>query len=217
MCGKVTCVVCVVMAVLLCAMPASATVIVIGPGSNVATVSHDDVAQLWDVTTQAIDGASLGVTLAGTYNVTDFSFKSGSGGAGTATPFLATLSGSTATPLWVGPGLDGGTVAGTLTDAYSAGSQQFVLSGSTVVYAGFYANRTGTAMDLVQVASFAGYSYLDTDAPGPAVNTGKTLAIPNARTYAFQIDVQKVPEPGALVLLGTALIGLLAYAWRKRR
>ena len=26
-----------------------------------------------------------------------------------------------------------------------------------------------------------------------------------------------VPEPSALVLLGTALMGLLAYAWRKRR
>ena len=35
-----------------------------------------------------------------------------------------------------------------------------------------------------------------------------------------EIDVNgiaSVPEPGAIVLLATGLIGLLAYAWRKRR
>jgi len=26
-----------------------------------------------------------------------------------------------------------------------------------------------------------------------------------------------VPEPSALVLLGSAMLGLLAYAWRKRK
>ncbi|MCD4728661.1 MAG: PEP-CTERM sorting domain-containing protein [Pirellulales bacterium] len=27
----------------------------------------------------------------------------------------------------------------------------------------------------------------------------------------------KIPEPGTLVLLATGLIGLLCYAWRKRK
>ena len=30
-------------------------------------------------------------------------------------------------------------------------------------------------------------------------------------------DVTGVPEPGTLLLLATALVGLLAYAWRRRR
>ena len=29
--------------------------------------------------------------------------------------------------------------------------------------------------------------------------------------------VNPIPEPGAFVLLGTGLIGVLAYAWRKRK
>lgn len=31
------------------------------------------------------------------------------------------------------------------------------------------------------------------------------------------LQIVSVPEPGTLVLLGTALLGLLAYAWRKRK
>ena len=34
--------------------------------------------------------------------------------------------------------------------------------------------------------------------------------------FAPQLLVDLVPEPGAIVLLASGLIGLLAYAWRKR-
>ena len=33
----------------------------------------------------------------------------------------------------------------------------------------------------------------------------------------YTLGVASVPEPGTLVLLATGLIGLLAYAWRKRK
>lgn len=35
--------------------------------------------------------------------------------------------------------------------------------------------------------------------------------------YDISWQVSEVPEPGTIALLGTALIGLLAYAWRKRK
>ena len=31
------------------------------------------------------------------------------------------------------------------------------------------------------------------------------------------LDISSVPEPSAIALLATGLVGLLAYAWRKRR
>jgi hypothetical protein len=38
-----------------------------------------------------------------------------------------------------------------------------------------------------------------------------------ASICGFQIMSSPAPEPGTLVLLGTGVLGLLAYAWRKRR
>ena len=33
----------------------------------------------------------------------------------------------------------------------------------------------------------------------------------------FYVDAAPIPEPSSIVLLGSAMVGLLAYAWRKRR
>lgn len=55
-------------------------------------------------------------------------------------------------------------------------------------------------------------------------NSGKltfqvgSSATPNGTPWTAYVDnVSIIPEPGAFVLLATGLIGLLAYAWRKRR
>jgi hypothetical protein len=47
--------------------------------------------------------------------------------------------------------------------------------------------------------------------PGAAIVGGVTYSV----TYGIVSD-SKVPEPSTLVLLGSGLLGLLAYAWRKR-
>ena len=59
----------------------------------------------------------------------------------------------------------------------------------------------------------------------PNANTTATLMFQlttqasSSGTYLDNVSVTAVssPEPSALVLLGSALLGLLAYAWRKRR
>jgi len=44
-----------------------------------------------------------------------------------------------------------------------------------------------------------------------------TLDDPNGLYLDALASVVGVPEPSAFVLLATGLLGLLAYAWRKRR
>ena len=46
---------------------------------------------------------------------------------------------------------------------------------------------------------------------------GATRDAPWAGIVGFGFEAEPTPEPGTLVLLATGLIGLLAYAWRKRR
>jgi hypothetical protein len=50
-----------------------------------------------------------------------------------------------------------------------------------------------------------------------ALNTWERNQIGHYLDVKYGIGTSYTPEPGALVLLSTGLIGLLAYAWRKRR
>jgi hypothetical protein len=68
-----------------------------------------------------------------------------------------------------------------------------------------------TALQLVHAGRIDGMSFLTiTDDPGAE-------AVSWAADWISQVGGQPVPEPSTLVLLATGLLGLLYYAWRKRK
>jgi autotransporter-associated beta strand protein len=54
-------------------------------------------------------------------------------------------------------------------------------------------------------------------APGTYGSSASGATYQNDAFFIGTGTVSFVPEPGAIVLLATGLIGLLAYAWRKRK
>jgi hypothetical protein len=80
---------------------------------------------------------------------------------------------------------------------------------------------TGYGFDNTLIAAF----YVSPSTTGMEFYTTDGGAFGNGNYGQFQfnyggpvyVQIMPNPEPATLVLLGTALVGLLAYAWRKRR
>ena len=64
------------------------------------------------------------------------------------------------------------------------------------------------------------YAFFDVNVKaGDVISVGGTPLNGGTRIemHGITFDPYATPEPGTLVLLATGLIGLLCYAWRKRR
>jgi hypothetical protein len=77
------------------------------------------------------------------------------------------------------------------------------------------------AADMTPLGQFNDFTISYT-APSSGAALGKTLQVMVGGEACVGLDNVRlsdstVPEPGTIVLLGTGLLGLLAYAWRKRK
>ncbi|MBU4272624.1 MAG: PEP-CTERM sorting domain-containing protein [Planctomycetes bacterium] len=134
------------------------------------------------------------------------SFLVSSGSSYDASYYTLKRSGSTATWFDAYLSVDTGTVTGTL----GPGSPG-ILTGS------------GTNTLKLQAAPGAAWTQLSFSfVPSAGATATLTLTTPYtagswASSDVFLDNVRVIPEPGTLALLATGLVGLLCYAWRKRK
>ncbi|MDA0811970.1 MAG: PEP-CTERM sorting domain-containing protein [Verrucomicrobia bacterium] len=186
-------------------------------GANVAVDTPSDGTS--DQSRQNLDDTFTATLAAGVYSINSFSYQAGQ--TGSVIPYLAKLTAAnTYEILGVGDQIDVTTLNADVTVPFG-GSNQFTLTGSTVVYAGIV-NPTGPGSQNPIKLNYASGSTVDHDnnADGlisQAVVGGSVGGFAHAnlgRSYAFSIEVDAIPEPSSAILslLGVAVIGL-----RRRR
>ena len=168
-----------------------------------------------------IDEGHAATLDAGPYRVVSFSFAAGQDGD--AIPFLATLTGNNPNEyeiIALGDQVDISGAPVTQTVPFG-GSDTFSLSASTTVYAGF-TNSDASPHNPVYLDNGTAETTDHDNAIEEAITSvGQLVGSPAnpishadlGRVYAFSIDVQLIPEPSALVLLGFGL-GLMALISR---
>ena len=121
----------------------------------------------------------------------------------------------------------------TLTNGFryvTLGTPITLLANTSYILGGDTAGTTPTANDTYKYSDVAPWNYTTTIGDGITI-TGRIQTAVGAAGFAcpggtistgciwesMNMAYSVVPEPGTLVLLATGLIGLLCYAWRKRK
>jgi hypothetical protein len=210
-----------------------ATATIIGGGTSVPGAAGLDGTQGRDI----VDITTTASLPAGTYQATLFDalIRADLASDAKATPFLAIVS---STPGSTGNGTSSdlfkiiavgaeqtydGSSTGLQSRAFG-GSNTFTLTGTTTVYAGFASNPAtlnpvtgiGTGSYGIDLWSVVGSAYYTPVVGNDTVTlaSGGDRAAGFGRQYAFDIQVNPVPEPSGMVLL---LIGFAGLGFRRRR
>ena len=202
----------------LTATSAQAVVVQIGPGANLAGAAQFDTPDLerLNVALTSPAGNDFVNLAAGTYNVVDFRLNvndhtAGTGGAGTVAPMLLTGSAGSFTTLWVGGDFDPSSDGVQTAASYAPGAETFTLAVTTDVYAGMFTKNQGSAIPLLNQSvgstSHDGNGFTAPTGAGQTVDAFSHATI--TRAYAFEVNVELIPEPSAFALLGLAGFGLI--------
>ncbi|MFT5496972.1 MAG: hypothetical protein ACI9TH_002373 [Kiritimatiellia bacterium] len=183
----------------------------IGPGSGISNAINQDTPG-----EDRLNVERLFTTLsAGTYRVSDWSLNVlDHAQGGSITPMLLTGSGGNYSTLWLGSSFDPSSNG----DQMVGESGTFTLPSTGEVFAGFYTQGGGSGIIALDAANAGNFGLTDHansfTAPSGLGESVTGFSNPGlSRTYAFEINVQAIPEPSAFSLL---IFGSFALFARRR-
>jgi hypothetical protein len=175
-----------------------------------------------DQSRQNLDDSFTATLGAGTYIASSWSYNAGQ--TGSVIPYLAMSTGpNTYQVLAVGSQVDIVGGFGSDVTVTFGGSSEFTLGASTEIFAGIF-NPPGAGSQNPITTNLASGSTVDHDNNADGLISPISVGAPVdgfghadlARSYAFSIDVQPVPEPSSALFSMLGLAGLTILARRRR-